>query len=102
MNYETLKAVTIRFTECFNANDLDGVMDLMAEDAVYEEFTGVINRGKAAIRAAFALAPFPGRAIDYSGHFRRSPVDLVVHDDVVEPGPLIHLAPRAGKAPLKL
>ena len=53
MNCETLKEFTIRFTECFNANDLDGVMDLMAEDAVYEEFTGVINRGKAAIRAAF-------------------------------------------------
>jgi len=28
-------------------------MAFMAEDAVYEEFTGAINRGKAAIRAAF-------------------------------------------------
>lgn len=42
-----------RFTEAFNDNDLDGVMALMAEDAVYEEFNGAINRGRDAIRAAF-------------------------------------------------
>jgi ketosteroid isomerase-like protein len=53
MDRATLADLVIRFTECFNANDLEGVMALMAEDAVYEEFTGVINRGKAAIRAAF-------------------------------------------------
>ena len=53
MDRATLADLIVRFTECFNANDLDGVMALMAEDAVYEEFTGVINRGKAAIRAAF-------------------------------------------------
>ena len=49
----TLRELTIRFTECFNRDDLDGVMALMAEDAVYEEFTGTVNRGKAAIRTAF-------------------------------------------------
>jgi ketosteroid isomerase-like protein len=49
----TLASLVIRFTEAFNASDLEAVMAFMAEDAVYEEFTGTINRGKAAIRAAF-------------------------------------------------
>jgi ketosteroid isomerase-like protein len=53
MDRAALEALTIRFTEAFNANDLDGVMAMMAEDAVYEEFTGAVSRGKAAIRAAF-------------------------------------------------
>ncbi|HTO12285.1 MAG TPA: nuclear transport factor 2 family protein [Candidatus Binatia bacterium] len=53
MDRATLADLVVRFTEAFNQNDLEGVMALMAEDAVYEEFTGVINRGKAAIRAAF-------------------------------------------------
>jgi ketosteroid isomerase-like protein len=53
IEHRALEAFVIRFTECFNANDLEGVLALMTEDAVYEEFTGVINRGKAAIRAAF-------------------------------------------------
>ena len=53
MDRATLHDLVIRFTEAFNQNDLDGVMALMAEDAVYEEFTGTINRGHAAIRAAF-------------------------------------------------
>src|SRR5262249_17825140 len=43
----------IRFTDAFNRNDLDGVMSFLADDAVYEEFNGTINRGAAAIRAAF-------------------------------------------------
>src|SRR3989442_3145678 len=42
-----------QFTEAFNREDLDGVMSFMAEDAVYDEFNGTINRGTAAIRAAF-------------------------------------------------
>jgi ketosteroid isomerase-like protein len=49
----TLASLVIRFTDAFNANDLDAVMAFLAEDAVYEEFSGVVNRGKAAIRAAF-------------------------------------------------
>ena len=53
MDRATLADLVVRFTECFNQNDLEGVMALMAEDAVYEEFTGTISRGKAAIRAAF-------------------------------------------------
>ena len=40
MDRATLEALTIQFTEAFNRNDLDGVMAMMAEDAVYEEFTG--------------------------------------------------------------
>ena len=53
MDRATLADLVVRFTECFNQNDLEGVMALMAEDAVYEEFTGAITRGHAAIRAAF-------------------------------------------------
>ena len=53
MDRATLETLVIRFTEAFNDNDLDGVMALVAEDAVYEEFTGTINRGREAIRAAF-------------------------------------------------
>jgi uncharacterized protein (TIGR02246 family) len=53
MERAALADLVVRFTEAFNRNDLDGVMAFMAEDAVYEEFTGTINRGKAAIRAAF-------------------------------------------------
>jgi len=49
----TLASLVIRFTDAFNHNDLEGVMAFMAEDAVYQEFTGAISRGKAAIRAAF-------------------------------------------------
>jgi len=49
----TLRDLTIRFTDAFNRDDLDGVMAMMAEDAVYEEFTGAVHRGSAAIRAAF-------------------------------------------------
>jgi ketosteroid isomerase-like protein len=48
-----LEDLVIRFTEAFNRDDLDGVMAFMADDALYDEFNGKINRGKAAIRAAF-------------------------------------------------
>jgi ketosteroid isomerase-like protein len=53
MDRTTLAELVVRFTEAFNQNDLEGVLALMTEDAVYEEFTGAISRGKAAIRAAF-------------------------------------------------
>jgi uncharacterized protein (TIGR02246 family) len=52
-DHAALEALVIRFTDAFNREDLDGVMALMADDAIYDEFTGVRNRGKAAIRAAF-------------------------------------------------
>ena len=48
-----LADLVIQFTEAFNRDDLDGVMSFMAEDAVYDEFNGTINRGTAAIRVAF-------------------------------------------------
>src|SRR5881396_1823012 len=48
-----LAGLVVQFTEAFNREDLDGVMSFMAEDAVYDEFNGTINRGTAAIRAAF-------------------------------------------------
>jgi len=53
MDRARLEDVVLRFTEAFNQNDLEGVMSFLAEDAVYEEFTGAITRGHAAIRAAF-------------------------------------------------
>ncbi len=51
--HERLADLVVRFTDAFNRDDLDGVMAFMAEDAVYDEFNGTVNRGKAAIRAAF-------------------------------------------------
>ena len=53
MDRARLADVVVRFTQAFNDNDLEAVMSFMADDAVYEEFTGTINRGSAAIRAAF-------------------------------------------------
>ena len=53
MDRARLEDLVLRLTEAFNQNDLEGVMSFLAEDAVYEEFTGTINCGHAAIRAAF-------------------------------------------------
>jgi ketosteroid isomerase-like protein len=49
-----LEELTLRFTEAFNRDDLDEVMGFFTEDAIYDEFNGRQNRGKAAIREAFA------------------------------------------------
>jgi len=48
-----LVELTSRFMEAFNCNDLDTVMSFFTENAVYDEFNGKKNEGKAAIRAAF-------------------------------------------------
>jgi ketosteroid isomerase-like protein len=48
-----LEDLVVRFTDAFNQDDLDGVMAFMADDAIYDEFNGTSNRGKAAIREAF-------------------------------------------------
>ncbi len=48
-----LRELTIRFTDAFNRDDLDGVMAFMADDAIYDQFDGARAVGKAAIRAAF-------------------------------------------------
>ena len=50
MDRARLEDLVLRFTEAFNDNDLEAVMSFLAEDAVYEEFTGAITRGHAAIR----------------------------------------------------
>ncbi len=73
-DHAALEALVIRFTDAFNRDDLDGVMALMAEDAIYDEFTGTLNRGKAAIRAAF-VPQFRG---DY-GTLRFHTQDLFVN-----------------------
>ena len=53
MNREELVEVTRRFLDAFNREDLDAVMGFFADDAIYDEFNGRRNLGKAAIRAAF-------------------------------------------------
>ena len=73
MDREKLADLVIRFTEAFNREDLDGVMSFMAEDAVYDEFNGTVNRGARAIRAAF-VPQFRG---DY-GKLRFHTEDLFV------------------------
>jgi len=73
MEREKLENLVIQFTEAFNRNDLDGVMSFMADDAIYDEFTGTVNRGAAAIRAAF-VPQFRG---DY-GKMRFDTEDLFV------------------------
>jgi uncharacterized protein (TIGR02246 family) len=53
MDRQYLLDLTTRFMNAFNRNDLDTVMSFFADDAVYDEFNGKRNEGKAAIRAAF-------------------------------------------------
>lgn len=55
-----LAELTRRFVAAFNDNDLERVLACFAEDAVYDEFNGVRNRGRDAIRAAL-LPQFSGR-----------------------------------------
>jgi ketosteroid isomerase-like protein len=53
MDRQQLFNLTTRFMDAFNRNDLDTVMSFFTDDAVYDEFNGKRNEGKAAIRAAF-------------------------------------------------
>lgn len=64
------------FTTCFNRGDLDGLMTFFADDAVYEEVNGPVNRGPASIRRAFEPL-FSGKfgAVTFTGR------DLVVEVD---------------------
>ncbi len=48
-----LSELARRFTEAFNADDLDVVMSYFADDAVYVTFDGQVNRGRRRIREAF-------------------------------------------------
>src|SRR2546428_1967118 len=68
-----LEALVMRFTDAFNDNDLDGVMSMIAEDAIYDEFTGTRHVGRRAIREAF-VPQFRG---DY-GKMRFHAEDLFV------------------------
>lgn len=60
MDRTQLVALTRRFLDAFNHNDLDAVMGFFADDGIYDEFNGRRNVGKAAIRAAFE-PQFTGR-----------------------------------------
>lgn len=51
---DELAAITAEFLDAFNANDLDETMSFFADDGIYEEFNGNTNRGREAVRAAFA------------------------------------------------
>ncbi len=55
-----LERWVIDFTEAFNAENLDEVMSYFADDAIYDEFDGTRNVGKAAIRDAF-IPQFEGK-----------------------------------------
>ena len=95
MDRARLEDLVLRFTEAFNDDDLEAVMSFLAEDAVYEEFTGVISRGHAAIRAAF-VPQFRG---DF-GKIRFESEDLFVD---AEPGRALirwvcRWRPSAGRA----
>lgn len=60
MERTELVALTRRFLDAFNRNDLDAVMGFFADDGIYDEFNGRRNVGKAAVRAAFE-PQFTGR-----------------------------------------
>lgn len=51
--YAELKQLTDQFLDVFNRADVDGIMNFFTEDAVYEEFHGKVNEGRAAIRKSF-------------------------------------------------
>jgi ketosteroid isomerase-like protein len=50
---QPLEQLVIRFTEAFNRDDLEEVLSLMSEDAIYDEFDGRRRHGRSEIRAAF-------------------------------------------------
>lgn len=48
-----LRRLVLEFTEAFNREELETVMDFFAEESFYDEFHGHRSQGKAAIRATF-------------------------------------------------
>ncbi len=58
--HSELYAITLKFLDAFNRNDLDDVMSYFTEDAVYDELHGKINEGRDAIREAF-VPQFEGK-----------------------------------------
>ncbi len=92
-----LEDLVLRFTNAFNQDDLDGVMAFIADNAIYDEFNGTSNRGKATIRAAF-VPQFRG---DY-GTLRFHTEDLFVDAEAGKaPHPLAVYA-GAGWTPSRL
>jgi ketosteroid isomerase-like protein len=53
MGHNELIELARSFIDAFNRNDLEAVMGLFDEDALYDECNGRRNQGKAAIRRAF-------------------------------------------------
>ena len=53
MDHNELIELARSFIDAFNRNDLEAVMGLFDEDALYDECNGRRNQGKAAIRRAF-------------------------------------------------
>lgn len=51
---DELATITADFMSSFNSGDLELMLSFFAEDGVYEEFNGAMNRGVDAVRAAFA------------------------------------------------
>src|SRR5262245_15000364 len=73
MSRAEVEDLVLRFIDAFNRDDLDAVMALMAEDAIYDEFNGRRSHGRTAIREAF-VPQFRG---DY-GRIRFHTEDLFV------------------------
>ncbi len=74
--YRELHDLSIAFLDAFNRYDLDAVMSYFADDAVYEELTGRVNRGLVAIRKAFAP--------QFEGKF--GPIQFIEDDTFIDAG----------------
>jgi ketosteroid isomerase-like protein len=53
VTHQDLDTLVTRFTDAFNADDLDGVMSYIGDGAIYDQFDGTQARGKDEIRKAF-------------------------------------------------
>ncbi len=53
LSHDELRRLTGEFTAAFNEEDLPKVMSYFADDAIYDEFNGIRQQGKAAIERAF-------------------------------------------------
>ena len=96
--HKELYAITLKFLDAFNRNDLDDVMSYFTDDAVYEELHGNINAGKAAIRAAFEP--------QFDGKYGR--MEFVEDDTFIDPGAgkimsswILHMEPEGSATKLE-
>ena len=74
--YRQLHDLSVAFLDAFNRYDLDAAMSYFREDAVYEELTGRVNQGLAAIRTAFAP--------QFEGKF--GPIQFIEDDTFIDAG----------------